>query len=106
MRTHTDTGKTDCLSIRIEEVPGLNHSLIAQVHKILDDKSIGIKNDRRYFLSSVPGEGTQIIKVNFTPIIMWLNFGNQTTLSYLTLFSYICTHFKTLQIVLVAYVSG
>ena len=64
MRTYTGTGKTDCVSIRLEEVPGFNHSLIAKVHKTLDDKSFGIKNDRRYFLSSIPTQGTEILKVN------------------------------------------
>ena len=66
--TYVDTGRTDCLSIRLEEVPGLNHSLIAKVHKTLDDKSFGIKNDRRYFLSSIPIQGTELLKVKFITI--------------------------------------
>ena len=68
MRTYVDTGRTDCLSIRLEEVPGLSHSLIAKVHKTLDDKSFGIKNDRRYFLSSIPIQGTELLKVKFITI--------------------------------------
>ena len=45
MRTYVDTGRTDCLSLQLDKVPGLNRSLISKVHETLDDKSFGIKND-------------------------------------------------------------
>ena len=68
MRTYIGIGKTDCLSIRLEEVPGLNHSLITKLHKTLDNENFGIKNDRRCFLSSIPTQGTKLLKVNIAYI--------------------------------------
>ena len=57
--------KVNCLSIRLDEVPGLDTSLIAKVHTLLLDKSIGIRNDRRYFLASTTfTKGSKVTKVN------------------------------------------
>ena len=69
--------KVNCLSIRMDEVPGLDTSLVAKVHTMLSDKSIGIRNDRRYFFAGVSKHGSEVSKVpmKYTGILI-LQFAN------------------------------
>ena len=57
--------KVNCLSIRIDEVPGLESSMAFKIHAILSDKSLGIRNDRRYFFGGTSKQGNEISKVSF-----------------------------------------
>ena len=52
--------KVNCLSIRMDEVPGLDTSLVAEVHCT---SRIGIRNNRQYVLASVPKHGSKVPKV-------------------------------------------
>ena len=64
--TAIGSDKVNCLSIRMDEVPGLDTSLVAEVHTMLSNKSIGIRNDRRYFFASVSKHGSKVSKVPIT----------------------------------------
>ena len=64
--TAIGSDKVNCLSIRMDEVPGLDTSLVAKVHTMLSNKSIGIRNDRRYFFASVSKHGSKVSKVPIT----------------------------------------
>ena len=66
MRTSLITkGKTECLSIRIRDVPGLDDSIIGKIDKmLLDDKSKGFRSDRRFFLTrDTPTQGSKLTQV-------------------------------------------
>ena len=64
--TAIGSDKVNCLSMRMDEVPGLDTSLVAKVQTMLSDKSIGIRNDRRYFFASVSKHGSKVTKVPTT----------------------------------------
>lgn len=57
MRT-TISGSVNCLSIRLDYIPGLQPTSKAFIIRTIADKSIGIKSDRKVFLMELPKDST------------------------------------------------
>lgn len=68
MRTLT-ADKIEYLSLRLDEVPGLNPAMKEFINTKLLDKSIGIKRDRKIFIMTLPKHGNPTTKVKLqTPL--------------------------------------